>query len=138
MSDLEEIQRLVTVYSFLLDDQRYDALAALFLEDAVMCFGATTLHGPEEIARGVAAIQPTPPGKHLTGPAVVDLVDTGSAHAWADMFTLLPGPDGFILGGTFRYHDRIRHTDAGWRFAARYMTTPGSAPRLDAPPVPLR
>jgi hypothetical protein len=137
IQQIQQIQQLVTWYSFLLDDQDYPSMGRLFLEDAVVTFADVELHGRAQIIEGVARIQPTPPGKHLTGPSLVEMTGDERALAWTDMVSFVPGAaGGYRLGGMFRYHDVVLRTAGGWRFAARHMTMPGAAPHPDAPVLP--
>ena len=93
--------------------------------------------GHDAIKEAVAAIQPVKPGKHFTGPPVIDLVSEDTAHAWTDMVTFLFNDDGSLrVAGMSRYHDVIERVDGRWLFTARFMHAPGQTLRPGAPPQP--
>jgi uncharacterized protein (TIGR02246 family) len=131
------ITRLIVVYSHLLDDQVYDEWVKLFAEDGLIAFGGVEHRGRPAIKDAVAAIQPAKPGKHFTGPPVIEVDDDDTARAWTDMVTFSYAEDGSLkVAGMSRYHDIIRRVDGHWLFAARYMHAPGQQLLPGAPPQP--
>jgi hypothetical protein len=136
-SPRDDITRLGVLYRHLLDDQVYDEWVALFAEDGLIAFGGLEHRGRPAIKEAVAAIQPAKPGKHFTGPPVIELVDADTAHAWTDMVTFLDSEDGSLkVAGMSRYHDVIGRVDGRWLFVARYMHAPGQPLLPGAPPQP--
>jgi hypothetical protein len=137
MSDFEDIQRLVTVYAHLLDDQRYDEWVRLFHRDGEISWAGSTFRGYDEIIKAVSAIQPAIPGKHLVGVPVVNFIDAATAYAWTDMITFLHNESGAIyVSGMCRYHDVIRKYDGKWLFSNRFINIAGFELSADAPPYP--
>ncbi len=87
MDDDQAINRLMAVYSQLLDDCRWDEWAELFTEDAVFTVWGQVHRGRDDIRRAIGGMQPELPGKHVAFATVID-VNGDEALAWTD-FTAL-------------------------------------------------
>jgi uncharacterized protein (TIGR02246 family) len=136
----ESIRRLVAVYAQLLDDQRLEAWADLFTEDAVFAFWGRTCRGRAEIVREVGGMQAATPGKHACFQPVIDLIDADHARAWTDFAALATDAEGRIFPATIaRYHDElVRGADARWRFARRVIVFAGEPVPDGVAPSPDR
>src|SRR5579859_5135108 len=73
MDDDAAILRLITVYSQLLDDGRWDEWGELFTEDAVFAVWGNVHRGRAEIVEAISGMQPERPGKHVAFATVVDV-----------------------------------------------------------------
>src|ERR1700735_5410294 len=87
MDDDQAILRLMTVYSQLLDDERWDEWAQLFTDDAVFTVWGQVHRGRHEIRKAISGMQPALPGKHIAFATVVD-VNGDDALAWTDFVAL--------------------------------------------------
>lgn len=109
--------RLVALYANLNDEARWDELAALYTEDAVMVRPTAPdapLLGREAI---LAAFKDRAPrqARHLCTNVVITVEGPATASGVSAM--LLFRPDSQPLVGWF--HDRFALTPDGWRFAER-------------------
>jgi len=120
-----EIAGLITRYAMLNDDGDYDALAALFTDDArfIRPSGGDAIVGAAAIR---ASYEGRPPriSRHLITNIVVDIVSDGEATARSTI-VLYTAPAGALpaianspalLGG---FRDRLIKTSDGWHFAER-------------------
>ncbi len=120
-----QIADLVTRYAMYNDDGDYDAVAALFTDDAsfVRPSGGDPIVGRAAIR---ASYEGRPPriSRHLITNIVVDLVADAEATVRSTIVLYTAPPGGLpadankpaLLGG---FRDRVVKTDDGWRFAAR-------------------
>lgn len=120
-----EIAGVITRYAVANDDGDYDALAALFTDDARFTrpSGGDPIVGRAEIR---ASYEGRPPriSRHLITNIVVDIVSASEATARSTI-VLYTAPVGALpaiankpalLGG---FRDRLIKTGDGWRFAER-------------------
>ena len=137
MSDIERLliagacRDLIHRYAYLNDERDFEALADLFTEDAVFCRPSA----PDDAIVGRAAILKSfnarPAGTatfHVCSDVLIDVDSPQRARARSRIL-LLSGAQGMdgshpepaalkpLLPGTF--HDELRLTAAGWRFARR-------------------
>jgi ketosteroid isomerase-like protein len=111
------------------DSQDYDALAALFTEDAVFIrpTDPTPVTGRDAIASGFKTRPKTRVTRHVCTNLVIDAADADRAHGllYATLYTadaanaakLGLKTDGKVLIGEFE--DDYRRTAEGWRIARR-------------------
>lgn len=121
-----DCERLIRRYALLNDAGEFEALVALFTEDGQ--FARPTDPDNPLIGRDaiLAAFQGRTPRttRHLVTNVVVDVEGSDAARAISYM-TLFSGPtgalplqaEGAVAVGAF--HDTLRRTAEGWRFAAR-------------------
>jgi hypothetical protein len=138
VSGEDELRRLVARFAFCLDDRDFDTLATLLSDDCLLeSAGEFCLDGRVETIAEIAANVAEHPGRHLLGPTVIDLEDTGSASGWTDMVAVFPGADGSLsILGTWRYHDRFARDDGRWVFTHRYLHKPAQELASGAPALP--
>lgn len=120
--------RLINLYANLNDAQDWDAVAALYTEDAVMCrpSGGDPVEGRAAI---LAAFKARPPRaqRHVVSNIVVDVEGPATARSFCTivLYQGEPSEDGGLpvqsanspLVGWYR--DLIVLTPAGWRFKER-------------------
>jgi 3-phenylpropionate/cinnamic acid dioxygenase small subunit len=121
VTDRVEIHELAARYANAIDDRDWDALDAVFTDDALY-----VLSGFGELDdryEGVAAIRALmessdshPVAHHVTN--VVVTVDGGEVRMTSKIIG--PGRRGRV--GSADYHDRLRHQPDGWRIAERLVT----------------
>ncbi|WP_235736431.1 nuclear transport factor 2 family protein [Nocardioides alcanivorans] len=137
-ADRAAIRELVDRYAGAVDDRRFDAVADLFTEDAVLiapdpptALGPTVLHegrdAVRELMAGLAFFTAT---FHAVHGVVIDPVEDPAPEG-PDEFTgrvtctahhLSAGEDKHRdLTWQLVYRDRYRRTDDGWRFARREL-----------------
>jgi hypothetical protein len=122
----EAITRLIIRYSHLLDDQNWEEWSTLWADDCVMSMRGAQHRGREAITQAVSQIQPSTPGKHLTGVPVVDMKGPDRAEAWTDMIAVIPRDGQLVIAGVSRYHDDIVLSGGSWVFRERRMYRPGA------------
>ncbi|MEV5848581.1 nuclear transport factor 2 family protein [Streptomyces sp. NPDC051985] len=120
MSELEEIRRILDLYTYLVDDSGWDRMGEVLTEDVVF-----TVRGTPVRRQGVAAVVEllsggaSRPLMHLTANVMVDLAPEGG-RATARSKVLTPKPDG--SAGLVRYEDSLVLTGAGWRIESHEVT----------------
>ena len=118
-----QISRLIVQFALLNDAADWEAVAAMFTQDArfVRPAGGDAIVGRDAIR---ASFQSRPPRKscHLISNIVVEMASATEATARCSML-LYSAPAGettaaspALIGG---FRDRIVQTDDGWRFAER-------------------
>jgi uncharacterized protein (TIGR02246 family) len=120
-----EIAGLVTRYAMYNDDGDYDAVAALFTEDArfIRPSGGDPIVGRDAIRASYEGRAPRI-SRHLITNIVIDLLSADEANARSTIVLYTAPPGGLpadankpaLLGG---FRDRLVKTADGWRFAAR-------------------
>ena len=131
----EAIRQTIALYCQLLDDQRFDELAQLFSDDAELPWQGATLHGRDEIARGLPATQePLDHTRHLPFGSVVD-IGNDEAHAWTDTIVTLNQSGGSAIAWIGRYHDRFTLIDGRWYFKSHVAVAVGEALPENVVPV---
>jgi uncharacterized protein (TIGR02246 family) len=140
MDDEQAILRLITVYSQLLDDGRWDEWAELFTDDAVFAVWGKVHEGRAAIQEAISAMQPARPGKHVSFATVVD-VTGDEALAWTDFVALAddgPGEWGrsYKVATVARYYDHLTRCGDRWRFARRDIRMAGDPLPDGATPTP--
>lgn len=115
--DEREIERLITDYAALNDAGEWDAVAALYVPEGRM----SRPTAPDSFVEGREAIlasflaRPARTSRHVVANIRVTLAgDAAAATSQILLFTAAGQPP---LVGT--YQDRLRRTEAGWRFAER-------------------
>jgi len=121
LSDRFEIQDLIVRYSQLLDAQDWDAMDALFTEDAFLDYtstGAIAGSWPEHKAFDQKMLTPFKGTQHLMGlPAIRIAGDTATARTICFNPMVVNDKKVFFVG--LWYDDDLVRTDTGWRFARR-------------------
>ncbi len=122
------IERVIALYTHVVDGRLWDRLSEVFTADAV--FDASS-HGATP-AVGVAKIrgrwERTPPQRHHFSVDTVARADgPGGAIVHTKSLSLLF--DGSVSAGVYR--DRFVRTDAGWRIAVREALTGDAAPTME-------
>jgi ketosteroid isomerase-like protein len=140
MDDDRAIRRLITVYSQLIDDGRWDEWGQLFTEDAVFTVWDQAYTGREEIVTAVRGMQAEFPGKHVAFATVVDL-DGDRALAWTDLLAVAdagPGPWGraYAIASAARYYDQLVRVGERWCFRRRDIRDAGAPLPPGAVPSP--
>ena len=121
---------LILRYAYLNDERRYDELATLFTEDAVLYRPSAPEQGIAGRAAILAAFRKRPLETmtfHVTSDILVEVLDEENAQARSRIL-LLSATRGPVAGalpleqkapvpGVFR--DRFRLTPQGWQFAER-------------------
>lgn len=134
ISDILEIQALLTDYVFALDTRELDRLNDIFTPDAICDYRATggRKGGWSEIGPWLAqALSGFGLSQHLIGMPQIrfDPADPDRARSMAMLFNpmhMLPEQGGqiFFIGAT--YSDELVRTAAGWRIASRTEIAPWS------------
>lgn len=121
LSDRFEIQDLLVRYSQLLDARRFDEMAELFTDDAVLDYTATgAIKGswPEMAAFVAKAFAGFAGSQHVMGlPAITLDGDTATARTICFNPMVVDHKKVFFVG--LWYADRLVRTQTGWRFAER-------------------
>jgi hypothetical protein len=144
MSNLEDeaaIRRLITIYSQLLDDGRYDEWTDLFTKDATFSVWDRTFVGRDGVREGIEGLRPPYPGKHVAFATIVEIAGD-TALAWTDFVSLAdtgPGEWGrsYGIATAARYYDEVVREGGRWRFAARRIRMAGDplpAGAVETPP----
>jgi 3-phenylpropionate/cinnamic acid dioxygenase small subunit len=124
IADELALMQLVSRYCHLLDDRRFDEVAALHADDATFTVMGATYRGPAEIEKFfVDNVPPEARGRHLCVNTVLD-VDGDQARGVTDYVVVVPGGSGFAItnpAAVGRYHDRFVRVADGWRLAARQI-----------------
>jgi len=128
--DVLAVQRIINLYGVLIDDERWDDLAEVFTDDAVLEVRplAWTMRGVREIAAGYSGIR-HPLGHHMTNTVLAGGSTDDEATGITKFITVRQ--DG--SSGTGVYEDRFVRTPAGWRIAERVAKL-----RSTVPPVVAR
>jgi hypothetical protein len=128
--DRLEIDDLLVRYATAIDERRWDGLDSVFTDDAVLDYrSAGGIRGSlDEVRDWLSSVLPIFAWtQHLIVNRVVDLcpgADTATARS------AFHNPNGaeidgkpwlFVVGGV--YHDRMVHTDSGWRICHRVEET---------------
>lgn len=126
-----EIEKLIIAYAWAFDEQDFDGVAALFVEDAT--FELSTPGVPPAVglaaivsllaqARGARAARGEHP-RHLVNNVRVIEASDDAAHVVSYMTLMVTDADGVTavaLGGT--YDDRLVAVEGRWMFASRRIT----------------
>jgi hypothetical protein len=118
VSDLAAIQRVVALYSHVIDDRAWSDLDQVYSEDATLdlsAVGAGEHVGPDAIAAFLQS-QPRMAAALLTTNVVID-VNEGDDSASGRARFLSIRTDGTLAAGT--YLDQYVRTAQGWRIARR-------------------
>lgn len=126
------VHDLVARYAAAVDDRRFDVVADLFTDDAVLlapdpptALGPTVAHdGPAAIGAAMAALAGFTATFHAVHGVVVDLSDneTATGRVTCTAHHMNAGGDRHRdLVWHLVYRDTYRHTGAGWRFARREL-----------------
>jgi hypothetical protein len=147
LMDRQEIDDLLTRYSTVIDNRRWDDLGTVFAADAVLDYrSAGGIRGPfPEVAEWLATVIPFFTWtQHLVVNRAVSLIagaDDASSHAsfYNPSGAVVDGkPWLFVVGGAS--HDRLIRTPEGWRIAHRVEETlwwDNPMPGLPASPPPV-
>ena len=124
IADRLEIDALITAYAVSVDARDWDALRALFADDAVLDYSA--LDGPragvdEAVAWVAEGLSGFPASQHLCVNREIHVLGD-QARARCALFNPLVDGAGRVhyVGG--RYDDRFVRTTDGWRFRQRVAT----------------
>ncbi|MGH8504457.1 MAG: nuclear transport factor 2 family protein [Stenotrophobium sp.] len=125
MSDQIELQRLVTAYSYAIDERAFERLDEIFTPDAQIDYSAMGgMKGSfAEVSKWLPqALKPFPGYMHLIGNLAFEVKGdhaTGKVACFNPMVVPTPegGTDTMFLG--LWYHDQYRRTPAGWRISER-------------------
>jgi ketosteroid isomerase-like protein len=142
LADRFAILDTVTAYSLATDERDWEAVGALFTEDAVWEYAASQAGGAR---RGIHAITkamqafmaPMKASQHANSNHLVRLHGDEAEHVCYFTARFVRGERSggglYVVAG--RYDDRLVRTSAGWRFARRTVTPglsaddPALAPR---------
>lgn len=118
------IRQLISRYSFAIDDHDLEATLALFTPDAVLgtadgALGASGIDGLRDYFGTRFAA--TGPANHVTHDIAIDLIDEHEARGRVSAHSEL-WRDGQMAVTAFRYADRYRRIENGWRFAERRVS----------------
>jgi len=121
VADRIEIHELAASYGNAIDDRDWDALAAVFTDDALYVLsGFGELDGRYEGVGAIRALMESsdshPVAHHVTN--VVVRVEGEAVH----MTSKIAGPGRRGRVGSADYHDLLRHEPGGWRIAERLVT----------------
>lgn len=122
LQDLRAIEALQRRFAELNDAARWQELADLFTADgrfARPSAPAQPIVGRPAILQAFLDRPPGPARRHLVANPEVALGDDGTARASCHSVVLAllgEGRGSVAVGG---FHDTLRHTPAGWRFASR-------------------
>ncbi|WP_428485194.1 nuclear transport factor 2 family protein [Rhodopila sp.] len=120
LADKDAIRELLARYCFHLDNDRFEAMAGLFVADGVWetAFGTGTGHaGIAAQARGLAT-GPRPRRVHLTTNIVITLTGN-TATAQSNWMLFQNTPSGPAIGSGGAYDDRLVKRDGQWLFQHR-------------------
>ncbi len=141
--DCEAIRQTIACYCKLLDDQRFEALADLFAEDAVLPWEGRTLVGREAIRRDLPSTQrPKGTTRHLPISPVIDVRGEGASRtalAWTDtLVTVHPPEEPAVIAWTGRYYDAFAVENERWLMTRHVAISIDEERPADAEPVPGR
>jgi hypothetical protein len=126
MSAVEDIRRVIALYSQLADDKRMEEWSDLFTEDAVFLAHGNRLEGRLTIKESIGPSLAAVPIKHLVGEPVIDLLSRDRARAWTDLATFVRGTEGIAVVTIGRYYDELQlGEDGSWRLARRELVVVG-------------
>ena len=120
----DEIRELMATYAMAMDACRFDDVGACFAPDAEWITNYGAARGPAEIETFIRGIVPVkgegPQRKHYITNIIIR-VDGDTASAVSDYLIIRESENGLIpvMGGT--YKDRLRKTEAGWRFSRKEL-----------------
>lgn len=132
---LEEIRRLIALYSISYDDHDWETFATLWTEDAAFVANGRAFEGREAMLDFLTTCLPDDyHGKHLCAPSLIELAPDGeSATARTDVVWIAQNFESSIVG---RYDDVLVRAGGRWLFARREESTiafrPGSPPYSEA------
>jgi uncharacterized protein (TIGR02246 family) len=118
---VQDIRNLIAAYAHAIDDGRTEDVVATFCPDATVVIpGYDDLHGGDAIRTAYEGMVPRRPQRHVVANTLVT-VDGETASATSDLLVLGKGESGWAVRFVGRYRDELRHTEKGWRFAARTL-----------------
>ncbi len=132
LSDLEQlveqraIEKMMFDYSYSLDMNNLEALAALFVEDCQVSyapnFGAVGMDAYKKTLEGIGSFFSAT--SHHNSNIVVEFVSPTEAKVRSIVIALhryrKERPDGWLFG---QYHDVVVKTGEGWKFKRRELRT---------------
>jgi ketosteroid isomerase-like protein len=124
----DELSDLVHRYALHVDDRRWDAVAALFTDDAVLVVPEPPRTLEPAVSRGVSEAMAALAGALRTvhevhGEVYEQTPDGARGVVRGTTHHLLERDGGTVdLTWRLRYDDAYRRTPAGWRFARRALT----------------
>lgn len=126
LSDHEEIQRALSLYTKSIDRRDYALLEQVFAADAVATYGAgNVFRGLPAIRDFLAAAgRKVGPMQHLVGSVDIALAGdraTVSSYLQGLLLGSRPGFEGKVLKFFGEYRDEFRRTPAGLRIARREL-----------------
>ncbi len=127
LEDKDAIRELLAEYCFALDECRFEAMGALFTENAE--WGPERIprkaRGPREIAELARSIVPVkgegPVRRHLTTNIVIRL-GGDEARVKSNFLMVRESESGPLLAIAGTYEDHVVRTPAGWRFQSRRIS----------------
>lgn len=118
MADLDEIERVIKLYGYVIDDREWDRLGEVFAEDASFVVEGTGIDF-EGFAAIDAFMRSYPhPLAHYSTNILID-VGEGADTARAEVKVWAPRADGTAFIG--KYLDDLVRTPKGWRFRRRHV-----------------
>jgi 3-phenylpropionate/cinnamic acid dioxygenase small subunit len=115
------IRRILARYCHLVDDQDYDAAAALFTDDARYRIGGQTLEGQQTIRQWFDSV-PAGLSHQVTNIVVSNGSHEGTLHAVSDLVVSRKGEGGWSTMMLGRYHDTLLGGERSLRFSQRIVT----------------
>jgi ketosteroid isomerase-like protein len=133
LEDLETIRDALQQYAIFLDDGRVDDYVSLYTEDAVFTAADVVYEGRDEIRRELGE-KKRRPGKHLTFPAVIEMVSPTEARTYSDFLRIKIAQEGdavpWLITHVGRYYDvLVKGEDGQWRFSRRDIHLTGGVNR---------
>jgi hypothetical protein len=115
------IRRVIARYCHLVDDRDFDAVAALFTDDARLLVGGQDLKGRDAI-RGWLDTSPGSLFHMVTNVVVSNGSQPGTYHAISDLLASRKGESGWSIVTHARYHDTLCGEGHDMRFSQRIVT----------------
>lgn len=120
-SDRDQIQDLLHLYCFCMDEGRFAELGALFAADGEWIAPYRSARGPAEIAAWLTQSVPSSPRRMHYVMNLVIAVAGAEATAKSNYLVMVEGPDGPLPSVCGTYADSLVRGEAGWRFRRREL-----------------
>jgi hypothetical protein len=133
IEDNKRIRETLQLYAVFLDDERMEDYLGLYTADAVFTAADVVYEGIDEIRRELTE-KKRRPGKHLTFPAVIEMVSPTKARTWSDFLRIKIATEEdvvpWVITHVGRYYDTlVKGEDGRWRFSRRDIQLTGGVNR---------